>query len=189
MVIRRLPHRLQQPPAEKKAATATVTGSCYYRPGRIYRYTQLANPQCDRKEIGRKQVQRPHFYLTMEINMDNAMTARPQLNEVSLRKDQFSFNDLVVKASALALRQHPAVNASWMGDKIRRYQHIHIGIAVAIEDGLIVPVVRFCRSEIAGTDRRRKQRAEWQSEKYQNYSRMNFPGNTFYHIQSRYDGY
>ncbi|HEX7845676.1 MAG TPA: pyruvate dehydrogenase complex dihydrolipoamide acetyltransferase [Chitinophagaceae bacterium] len=83
----------------------------------------------------------PHFYLTMEINMDNAMTARAQLNEVSPVK--ISFNDLVVKAAALALRQHPAVNASWLGDKIRRHHHIHIGIAVAIEDGLIVPVIRF----------------------------------------------
>ena len=77
----------------------------------------------------------------MEINMDNAMSARTQLNEISPVK--ISFNDMVVKAAALALRQHPAVNASWMGDKIRRYSHIHIGIAVAIEDGLIVPVVRF----------------------------------------------
>ena len=73
--------------------------------------------------------------------MDNAMAARVQLNEVSPAK--ISFNDMVVKATALALRQHPAANASWMGDKIRRYNHIHIGIAVAIEDGLIVPVVKF----------------------------------------------
>jgi pyruvate dehydrogenase E2 component (dihydrolipoamide acetyltransferase) len=77
----------------------------------------------------------------MEINMDNAISARVQLNEVSPVK--ISFNDLVVKAAALALRQHPAVNASWMNDKIRRWHHVHIGIAVAIEDGLIVPVIRF----------------------------------------------
>jgi pyruvate dehydrogenase E2 component (dihydrolipoamide acetyltransferase) len=83
----------------------------------------------------------PHFYLKMEVNMDNAISTRTQLNEVSPVK--VSFNDFVVKAVALALRQHPAVNASWMGDKIRRYQHVHIGVAVAIEDGLIVPVVRF----------------------------------------------
>jgi pyruvate dehydrogenase E2 component (dihydrolipoamide acetyltransferase) len=83
----------------------------------------------------------PHFYLTMEINMDNAISFRNQLNEVSPVK--VSFNDLVVKAAALSLRRHPAVNASWLGDKIRRYHHIHIGVAVAIEDGLIVPVIRF----------------------------------------------
>jgi len=93
------------------------------------------------KRLGESKFSAPHFYLTMEINMDNAIAARTQLNEVSPVK--VSFNDLVVKATALALRQHPAVNASWLGDKIRRYSHIHIGIAVAIEDGLIVPVIRF----------------------------------------------
>jgi pyruvate dehydrogenase E2 component (dihydrolipoamide acetyltransferase) len=107
-------------------------------------YTDIPNSQIRTiiaKRLGESKFSAPHFYLTMEINMDNAMAARAQLNEVSPVK--ISFNDLVVKASALALRQHPAVNASWMGDKIRRYQHIHIGIAVAIEDGLIVPVIRF----------------------------------------------
>jgi pyruvate dehydrogenase E2 component (dihydrolipoamide acetyltransferase) len=107
-------------------------------------YTDIPNSQIRNviaKRLAESKFSAPHFYLTMEINMDNAMAARAQLNEVSPVK--ISFNDLVVKASALALRQHPAVNASWLGDKIRRYQHIHIGIAVAIEDGLIVPVVRF----------------------------------------------
>ena len=73
--------------------------------------------------------------------MDQCMSARAQMNEVSPVK--ISFNDVVIKASALALKQHPAVNSSWMQDKIRRYHHIHIGVAVAIEDGLIVPVIRF----------------------------------------------
>jgi len=107
-------------------------------------YTDIPNSQMRNviaKRLGESKFTAPHFYLTMEITMDNAMSSRSQLNEISPVK--ISFNDLVVKACALALRQHPAVNASWMGDKIRRYQHIHIGIAVAIEDGLIVPVVRF----------------------------------------------
>jgi pyruvate dehydrogenase E2 component (dihydrolipoamide acetyltransferase) len=107
-------------------------------------YTDIPNSQIRNiiaKRLGESKFSAPHFYLTMEINMDNAISARTQLNEVSPVK--ISFNDLVVKAVALALRQHPAVNASWMGDKIRRYQHIHIGVAVAIEDGLIVPVIRF----------------------------------------------
>ncbi len=107
-------------------------------------YTDIPNSQMRNviaKRLGESKFSAPHFYLTMEINMDNAISARGQLNEASPVK--ISFNDLVVKASALALRQHPAVNASWMGDKIRRYQHIHVGIAVAIEDGLIVPVIRF----------------------------------------------
>ncbi len=107
-------------------------------------YTDIPNSQIRTiiaKRLGESKFSAPHFYLTMEISMDNAVSARTQLNEVSPVK--ISFNDLVVKAAALALRQHPAVNASWMGDKIRRNHHIHIGIAVAIEDGLIVPVIRF----------------------------------------------
>ena len=93
------------------------------------------------KRLGESKFSAPHFYLTMEINMDNAMTARAQMNEVSEVK--ISFNDMIVKATAMALRKHPAVNSSWMGDFIRQYQHIHVGVAVAIEDGLIVPVIRF----------------------------------------------
>jgi pyruvate dehydrogenase E2 component (dihydrolipoamide acetyltransferase) len=93
------------------------------------------------KRLAESKFSAPHFYLTAEINMDKAMEARAQMNEVSEVK--ISFNDMVVKAAAMALRKHPAVNSSWMGDFIRQYQHIHIGVAVAIEDGLIVPVVRF----------------------------------------------
>ena len=93
------------------------------------------------KRLGESKFSAPHFYLTMEITMDKAMEARTQMNEVSDVK--ISFNDMVVKAAAMALRRHPAVNSSWMGDFIRQYQHIHVGVAVAIEDGLIVPVVRF----------------------------------------------
>jgi len=107
-------------------------------------FTDISNSQIRNviaKRLAESKFSAPHFYLTMEINMDNAVSARVQLNEVSPAK--ISFNDLVVKAAALALRQHPAVNASWLGDKIRRYHHIHVGIAVAIEDGLIVPVIRF----------------------------------------------
>ncbi len=83
----------------------------------------------------------PHFFLTMEINMDNAMAARTQMNEVSPVK--ISFQDMLIKAAAMSLRKHPAVNSSWMGDFIRTYSHVHIGSAIALPDGLIVPVVRF----------------------------------------------
>jgi pyruvate dehydrogenase E2 component (dihydrolipoamide acetyltransferase) len=93
------------------------------------------------KRLGESKFSAPHFYLTMEINMDNAMAARTQMNEVSDVK--ISFNDMIVKATAMALRKHPAVNSSWMGDFVRTYQHVHVGVAVAIEDGLIVPVIRF----------------------------------------------
>ncbi|MFP4093039.1 MAG: pyruvate dehydrogenase complex dihydrolipoamide acetyltransferase [Cyclobacteriaceae bacterium] len=83
----------------------------------------------------------PHFYLTMEINMDNAIKARQSMNEISQVK--ISFNDIVVKAVAASLRLHPKVNVSWRGDKMRFNKHVHIGIAVAVEEGLLVPVIRF----------------------------------------------
>jgi pyruvate dehydrogenase E2 component (dihydrolipoamide acetyltransferase) len=83
----------------------------------------------------------PHFYLTMSIDMDKAVESRAKINEVAPIK--ISFNDMVLKACALALKQHPAVNSSWLGDQIRYNHHVNIGVAVAVEDGLLVPVVRF----------------------------------------------
>jgi len=83
----------------------------------------------------------PHFYLSISVDMDNAMTARKAIN--ALPDTKVSFNDLIVKASAMALREHPTVNSSWRGDVIRRNQHVNVGVAVAVEDGLLVPVVRF----------------------------------------------
>jgi pyruvate dehydrogenase E2 component (dihydrolipoamide acetyltransferase) len=83
----------------------------------------------------------PHFYLTLDIDMDNAIAARKSLN--STEGVKVSFNDMVVKAVAMSLRQHPAVNSAWLGDVIRRNHHVHIGVAVAVEDGLLVPVVRY----------------------------------------------
>jgi pyruvate dehydrogenase E2 component (dihydrolipoamide acetyltransferase) len=83
----------------------------------------------------------PHFYVTMEINMDKAIEARKSMNEISPVK--ISFNDMVIKAVAAALRQHPDVNVSYLGDKMRKNHHIHIGVAVAVKDGLLVPVIRF----------------------------------------------
>ena len=83
----------------------------------------------------------PHFYLTMAIDMDSAIQARNKINEFASVK--ISFNDIVLKAVAVALKQHPNVNSSWLGDKIRYNEHINIGVAVAVEDGLLVPVVRF----------------------------------------------
>lgn len=83
----------------------------------------------------------PHFYLTMKINMDATIAARVLLNETSSVK--ISFNDFIVKAVALSLKQHPTVNSSWLGDVIRTNHHVNIGIAVAVEEGLLVPVLRF----------------------------------------------
>jgi pyruvate dehydrogenase E2 component (dihydrolipoamide acetyltransferase) len=83
----------------------------------------------------------PHFYLNIDVDMDNAIASRNAINNIPDTK--ISFNDLVIKACAMALLHHPKVNVSWLGDKIRSYSHIHIGVAVAVEDGLLVPVVRF----------------------------------------------
>jgi pyruvate dehydrogenase E2 component (dihydrolipoamide acetyltransferase) len=98
-----------------------------------------------RKTIGKRLAESkftsPHFYLTMEIDMDKAIAARQSMNELSPVK--ISFNDIVIKATAAALRQHPDVNVSWRGDTIRKNKHIHIGVAVAVEEGLLVPVIRF----------------------------------------------
>jgi len=98
-----------------------------------------------RKTIAKRLVESkftaPHFYLTMSIDMDKAVESRAKLNEKSPVK--ISFNDIVLKACSVALKQHPAVNSSWRGDIIRRNHHIHIGVAVAVEEGLLVPVIRF----------------------------------------------
>lgn len=112
------------------------------RPATDFKYGDVAVSQM-RKTIARRLSESmftaPHFYLTMEINMDNAVAARTDINEGGNVK--ISFNDFVVKACAAALRKHPAVNSSWLGDKITYHQHINIGVAVAVEDGLLVPVI------------------------------------------------
>ncbi|NDA61038.1 MAG: pyruvate dehydrogenase complex dihydrolipoamide acetyltransferase [Chitinophagia bacterium] len=91
----------------------------------------------------------PHFYLTMSVDMDAAVAARTRLNENASVK--ISFNDMVVKATAIALQQHPKVNSSWLGDKIRFNHHINIGVAVAVDEGLLVPVVRFANTKTLTT--------------------------------------
>ena len=93
------------------------------------------------KRLSESKFSSPHFYLTVDVNMDNAVALRTQLNSVLPSK--VSFNDIVIKSVALALRQYPNVNCSWLGDTIRYYDHIHIGMAVAVEDGLLVPVIKF----------------------------------------------
>ena len=128
------------------------------------------------RRLGESMFTAPHFYLTMEINMDNAIAARVQMNEFSPVK--ISFQDILIKACATALRQHPAVNSSWMGDHIRTYQHIHIGSAVAVPEGLIVPVIKFADqksfSQIASEAKELYEKAR--NKKLQPHE---FTGNTF----------
>ncbi len=87
----------------------------------------------------------PHYYLSVEFDMENAMAFRAQFN--SIPDTKISYNDIVVKACALALKQHPQVNSQWFADKMRLNNHVHIGVAVAVPDGLVVPVVRFANEQ------------------------------------------
>ncbi len=128
------------PAAEVKTVpTAAPTASPYQESFRTERVSQM------RKTIARRLSESmytaPHFYLTMSINMDNAIAARKSINEVATTK--VSFNDLVIKAVAVSLKKHPKVNASWLGDTIRYNDHVNVGVAVAVDEGLLVPVVRF----------------------------------------------
>ena len=100
------------------------------------------------KRLSQSYNESPHFFLTVDINMDKAVALRTDLNLILPAK--VSFNDLVIRAVALALRQNPAVNSSWLGESIRQYSHIHIGMAVAVEDGLVVPVIRFADNKSIG---------------------------------------
>ena len=93
------------------------------------------------KRLAESKFSAPHFYITMDIDMDDAIAARKSIN--ALGGVKISFNDMVIKATALALTEHPTVNSSWLGDTIRRNAHVHIGVAVAVDEGLLVPVVRF----------------------------------------------
>lgn len=107
-------------------------------------FEEVTNSQM-RKVIARRlsesKFTAPHYYLNVEFNMDNAIAFRAQYN--SLPDTKISFNDMVVKATAMALKQHPQVNSQWFDDRIKKNHHVHIGVAVAVEDGLVVPVLKF----------------------------------------------
>jgi pyruvate dehydrogenase E2 component (dihydrolipoamide acetyltransferase) len=97
------------------------------------------------RRLGESKFTAPHYYLAVEFDMDNAISFREQFN--SLPDTKISFNDIIVKACALALRQHPQVNSQWFDDRMKLNNHVHIGVAVAVEDGLVVPVVRFANEQ------------------------------------------
>ena len=126
-------------PVSSAAAPAPMIGQESFREEKVSQMRKTIA-----KRLAESKYSAPHFYLTMEINMDKAIEARKSMNEFSPVK--ISFNDMVIKAAAAALRQHPKVNSSWLGDKIRYNDHIHIGMAVAVEEGLLVPVIRFADS-------------------------------------------
>ena len=117
----------------------------------VERFTEVGVSQM-RKTIARRLAESkftaPHFYLSLTIDMDAAMVARKAINDRGPHR--VSFNDMVVKAVAMALKHHPAVNSSWLEDRIRYNEHVHIGVAVAVEDGLLVPVVRHANAKSFG---------------------------------------
>ena len=123
---------------------AFVAGASVQSASAVESYTE-ENVSQMRKTIARRLAESkftaPHFYLTMEINMGRAVEARAAMNAATGSK--VSFNDMVIKATSLALKQHPKVNSSWQGDTIRYNHHVHMGVAVAVDEGLLVPVVRF----------------------------------------------
>ena len=129
-------------PAESKAAEVAALPVPQFTG--VEKYTEKPVSQMRKviaKRLSESLFTAPHFYLTMSIDMDSAMQARAKINEFASVK--ISFNDIVLKAVAVALKQHPNVNSSWLEDKIRYNEHVNIGVAVAVEDGLLVPVVRF----------------------------------------------
>ncbi|MBD8491261.1 pyruvate dehydrogenase complex dihydrolipoamide acetyltransferase [Echinicola sp. CAU 1574] len=130
------PASVQAAQSAAPAASAPAFGQESYREEKVSQMRKTIA-----KRLAESKFSAPHFYLTMEINMDKAIEARKSMNEIAPVK--ISFNDMVIKATAAALRQHPKVNSSWLGDKIRYNDHVHIGMAVAVEEGLLVPVIRF----------------------------------------------
>ena len=111
-------------------------------------YDDVDNSQM-RKAIARRLTESkftaPHYYLSVEFEMDNAIAFRKQYN--SIPETKISFNDIIVKACAIALKQHPKVNSQWFDDKMRLNHHVHIGVAVGVPDGLVVPVIKFADSK------------------------------------------
>lgn len=128
----------------RRDVDAFMAGASVQSTSAVESYTE-ENVSQMRKTIARRLAESkftaPHFYLTMEINMGRAVEARAAMNAATGSK--VSFNDMVIKATSLALKQHPKVNSSWQGDTIRYNHHVHMGVAVAVEEGLLVPVVRF----------------------------------------------
>ncbi|MBT8260681.1 MAG: 2-oxo acid dehydrogenase subunit E2, partial [Bacteroidia bacterium] len=127
-----------------KPATGSGLAAAKFTPSGQESFEEVNNSQMRKviaKRLAESKFSAPHYYLNVEFNMDNAIAFREQFN--SIPDTKISFNDMVVKACALALKQHPQVNSQWFADRMRKNSHVHIGVAVAVEDGLVVPVVRF----------------------------------------------
>ncbi|MCZ4408089.1 pyruvate dehydrogenase complex dihydrolipoamide acetyltransferase [Cryomorphaceae bacterium 1068] len=130
-------------PSAAKASSSSVaaTGQESYSEEKVSQMRKAIARRLSESKFGA-----PHFYLTMEIDMENAMASRKAIN-AAIEPAKISFNDMVIKASAAALKKNPKVNASWLGDKIRYNDHVHVGVAVAVDEGLLVPVIKFADSK------------------------------------------
>ena len=129
------------------SSTASTTVAKFVASGKED-FDEITNSQMRKviaKRLGESKFSAPHYYLAVEFNMDNAIAFRQQFN--SIPETKISFNDIIVKACALALRQHPQVNSQWFEDRMKLNNHVHIGVAVAVEDGLVVPVVKFANEQ------------------------------------------
>ena len=129
-------------------AAAGSAASAKFVPTGQEDFEEIKNSQMRKtiaKRLGESKFSAPHYYLNVEFDMDNAMAFRAQYNTVPDTK--ISFNDIIVKACALALRLHPQVNSQWFADRMKLNNHVHVGVAVAVEDGLVVPVVRFANEQ------------------------------------------
>ena len=125
------------PMSNPLSATMAVAGQESFREEKVSQMRKVIARRLSESKFGA-----PHFYLTMEIDMANAMDSRKAIN-AAIEPAKISFNDMVIKATAVALKKHPAVNASWLGDTIRYNDHVNVGVAVAVDEGLLVPVVKF----------------------------------------------
>ncbi len=134
----------EKPAAETKESQEAKPAAQPYVPAGEEEFEEIKNSQMRKtiaKRLGESKFNAPHYYLTIEVDMENAMASRKQINEMPDIK--VSFNDMVIKASAMALRKHPQVNSQWTGDSMKLAKHIHMGVAVAVEEGLVVPVLKF----------------------------------------------
>jgi pyruvate dehydrogenase E2 component (dihydrolipoamide acetyltransferase) len=140
VVKRDIDHYTPYVPGAAKSITTQVSGVESYIDEPVSQMRKVIA-----RRLAESKFTAPHFYLTIDVDMDNAIAARKVLNTQDGVK--VSFNDMVIKAVAMSLRKHPTINSSWLGDVIRRNSHIHIGVAVAVDEGLLVPVVRFADSK------------------------------------------
>ena len=132
----------------KPVVGANISSAAKFVPTGQEDFEEIKNSQMRKtiaKRLGESKFTAPHYYLNVEFDMDNAMAFRAQYNTVPDTK--ISFNDIIVKACALALREHPQVNSQWFADRMKLNHHVHVGVAVAVEDGLVVPVVRFANEQ------------------------------------------